>query len=59
MHLMLGDVGAQLDAGDEEEARMAGGRLQRFGEAIGAIVVGEGNDLQAPLDGAGHELGGG
>ena len=56
VHLVLGDVGAQLDTGDEEEARMAGRRLQCLGQAVGAVVVGEGHDLHAALDGAVHEL---
>ena len=49
MHLVLGDIGAQLDAGDEEEAGMAGRRLQRLAQAVGAVVVGEGHDFHAAL----------
>ena len=47
MHLVAFDVGAQLDAGDEDEAGVLLGGPPRLGDALGGVVVGEGEDAHA------------
>jgi len=42
VHLVAGDIGAHLDAGDQGEVRMAGGGSKRLGQTVGGVVVGKG-----------------
>ena len=52
VHLVALDVGAELDAGDEEEALVLRGGAACFGDAFGRVVVGEGEDAHAVREAA-------
>ena len=56
MYLVAGDIGAYLDAGDDREAREAGGGLQGWFYPLHRVVVGDGDDLQPQSGGAPDQL---
>ncbi len=58
MHLVAFDVGAELDAGHEDEVRVLLGLAAGLGDAFGGVMVGEGEDAHAVRRGQVDHLGG-